>query len=74
MAGVEIEYLPVPQRYKGNGFTVRAPSFTLPKEITNIEQARQFIAANVLMKFRQTGACVPQPHEFHIFKWVDYNG
>jgi hypothetical protein len=44
MAGVEIEYLPVPQRYKGNGFTVRAPSFTLPKEITNIEQARQFIA------------------------------
>lgn len=44
MAGVELEYLPVPQRYKGNGFTVRAPSFTLPKEITNIEQARQFIA------------------------------
>jgi hypothetical protein len=44
MAGVQMDYLPVPQRYKGNGFTVRAPSFPLPKEITNVEQARQYIA------------------------------
>lgn len=44
MVGVTTEYLPVPQRYKGNGLTVRAPSFPLPKEITTLEQARQFVA------------------------------
>jgi SAM-dependent methyltransferase len=44
MAGITTEYLPVPQRFQGNGLTARAPSFDLPKEITNLQQAKKFIA------------------------------
>jgi SAM-dependent methyltransferase len=44
MAGVVTEYLPVPQRHTGNGFTLRAPSYPLPPEITNIEMAKGYIA------------------------------
>ena len=45
MGGMIAEYLPVPQRHNGNGLTLRAPSVTLPKEITSIDQAKRFIAA-----------------------------
>lgn len=38
------EYLPVPQRYQGNGMTMRAPSFPLPKEVTTLDTARRYIA------------------------------
>ena len=44
MAGVLLEYMPIPQRYQGNGLSLNAPSFVLPKDVTNIEQARKFIA------------------------------
>ncbi|MFN3827114.1 MAG: class I SAM-dependent methyltransferase [Micavibrio sp.] len=44
MAGFCMEYLPIPQRYSGNGMTVTAPSLELPREITNIEMARRYIA------------------------------
>ena len=44
MAGIVEQYLPVPQRYKGNGYTVNCPSFPLPKEIKNFEMARKYIA------------------------------
>lgn len=44
MAGFIEEYLPVPQRYKGNGYMVTCPSMPLPKEITNFELARKYIA------------------------------
>lgn len=44
LAGLVSEYLPVPQRHTGNGLSLRAPSFTLPKEITSIDQAKRFIA------------------------------
>lgn len=44
MAGIVEQYLPVPQRYKGNGYTVSCPSFNLPSDITNIEMARKYIA------------------------------
>ncbi|PZP54874.1 MAG: class I SAM-dependent methyltransferase, partial [Micavibrio aeruginosavorus] len=44
LAGIVSEYLPVPQRYKGNGLTQTLPSFTLPKEITDIDAARRYIA------------------------------
>ncbi len=44
MAGIIEDYLPVPQRYKGNGFIVDCPSMPLPKEITNFELARKYIA------------------------------
>ncbi|MCB9996449.1 MAG: methyltransferase domain-containing protein [Rhodospirillales bacterium] len=44
LAGMVVEHLPVPQRHKGNGLTLRAPSITLPKEVTTIDQAKKFIA------------------------------
>jgi len=44
MAGITEQFLPVPQRYSGSGYTVSCPSFTLPKDVTNIELARKYIA------------------------------
>lgn len=44
MAGIVEQYLPVPQRYKGNGYSVSCPSFPLPKEIENFEMARKYVA------------------------------
>jgi ubiquinone/menaquinone biosynthesis C-methylase UbiE len=44
MAGVIEDYLPVPQRYKGNGYIVSCPSMPLPKDVTNFELARKYIA------------------------------
>lgn len=44
MAGIFEEYLPVPQRYKGNGYVLTCPSMPLPKDITNFELARKYIA------------------------------
>jgi trans-aconitate methyltransferase len=44
MAGIVEQYLPVPQRYKGNGYTVNCPSFPLPPEIKNFDMARKYIA------------------------------
>ncbi len=44
MAGITTEYLPVPQRFQGNGLTIRAPSFDLPKEIMTMSQAQKMIA------------------------------
>ncbi len=44
MAGIFEDYLPVPQRYKGNGYMISCPSMSLPKEITNFELARKYIA------------------------------
>lgn len=43
-AGFVTEYMPVPQRYKGNGMTVTSPCFALPKEIESIEEARKYVA------------------------------
>jgi len=44
MAGLVSEYMPVPQRHQGNGLSLRAPTITLPKEITSIDMAKKFIA------------------------------
>ena len=44
MAGIVEQYLPIPQRYKGNGYTVTCPSFPLPKEIENFQMAIKYIA------------------------------
>ncbi len=44
MAGFIEDYLPVPQRYKGNGYILSCPSMPLPKEVTNFELARKYIA------------------------------
>ncbi|HEY0901325.1 MAG TPA: methyltransferase domain-containing protein [Micavibrio sp.] len=44
LAGFCMEYLPIPQRYSGNGMSMTAPALELPREITNIEMARRYIA------------------------------
>ncbi len=44
MMGFEVDYLPAPQRIEGNGLTARAPSVTLPKEVTSVYQARKYVA------------------------------
>lgn len=44
LAGFSMEYLPIPQRYSGNGLSMTAPSLDLPREITNIDMARRYIA------------------------------
>lgn len=59
MAGIVEQYLPVPQRYKGNGFLVSCPSLPLPKDITNLEMARKFIAE----KFEVPVDCVARMGE-----------
>ncbi len=43
-AGFTLKYMPVPQRYEGNGLSVSAPQFNIPKEITNYKMLKQFIA------------------------------
>ncbi|MBI4031491.1 MAG: methyltransferase domain-containing protein [Proteobacteria bacterium] len=44
LMGMEVEYLPVPQRHQGNGLSLKAPSVILPKEVTDIYQAKRYIA------------------------------
>src|SRR5690606_14129582 len=44
MAGICEQYLPVPQRYKGNGYVVSCPSFALPPDVANMDLAKKFIA------------------------------
>ncbi|MEM8834094.1 MAG: hypothetical protein AAGB32_06110, partial [Pseudomonadota bacterium] len=44
MAGIIETYLPVPQRYKGNGYTLTCPSLSLPPEIKNLDMAEKYIA------------------------------
>lgn len=59
MAGIIEQYLPVPQRYKGNGYTVNCPSFTIPSEIKNFDMAKRFIAD----KFEVPVECVSRMGE-----------
>ncbi len=59
MAGFIEDYLPVPQRYKGNGYILTCPSMPLPKEITNFELARKYIAE----KFEVPIECVSRMGE-----------
>lgn len=59
MAGIVEQYLPVPQRYKGTGYTVSCPSFNLPSEIDNFESARKYIAD----KFEVPVECVQRMGE-----------
>ena len=46
LAGYVLDYLPVPQRYKGNGAAVTAPTLALPREITSMNDARHYIATH----------------------------
>ena len=59
MAGIVEQYLPVPQRYKGNGYSVSCPSFPLPTDIKNFDMARKYIAD----KFEVSVDCVARMGE-----------
>jgi SAM-dependent methyltransferase len=50
MAGVVTEFLPVPQRYKGNGTVMTVPSFPLPKEVTDMDMAAKYLAEKLSCK------------------------
>ena len=50
MAGVVTQYMPVPQRYNGTGQTLTLPSFPLPKEVTDMEAAKFYIAEQFKVK------------------------
>jgi len=43
-AGFTVKHMPVPQRFEGNGLSISAPQFNIPKEITNYKMLKQFIA------------------------------
>lgn len=44
MMGIVTEFLPVPQRYKKSGMCISAPSYKLPNDIQDMEEAKIFIA------------------------------
>lgn len=82
MAGVVTQYLPVPQRYSGNGCIMTLPSFPLPKEVTDIEAARFFVAEQFKVKpehvarmgesyFAHIGVT---PHRIYPFAVTDMRG
>lgn len=50
MAGIVTQYLPVPQRLTGTGFTLTLPSFNLPKDVTDMEAAQHYIAKQFNVK------------------------
>jgi hypothetical protein len=43
-AAFSLEQMPVPERRDGNGMTASAITFNIPPEITNMKQAKKFIA------------------------------
>ncbi len=43
-AGFLTKHMPIPQRFEGNGLSISAPQFNIPKEITNYKMLKQFIA------------------------------
>ncbi len=82
MAGVVTQYMPVPQRYNGTGQLLTLPSFQLPKEVTDIEAAKFFIAEQFKVKpehvarmgesyFTHIGVT---PHRIYPFAVTDMRG
>lgn len=43
-AGFILKQMPVPQRHTGNANIISAPSFNLPRDVTNLKHAKKFIA------------------------------
>lgn len=81
MAGVVTQYLPVPQRFSGTGHCVTLPSFNLPKDVTDIEAARHYVAKQFGVKpeyvarmgesyFTHIGVT---PHRIYPFIVTDFN-
>ena len=43
-AMINLDHLPVPQRYKNNSKVVRLPAFNLPEDVRTLEDARAYVA------------------------------
>lgn len=43
-AGFIMKQMPIPQRHTGNANIISAPSFNLPREVTNLKHAKKYIA------------------------------
>jgi SAM-dependent methyltransferase len=65
MAGVIVDFMPVPQRYAGNGQMITLPSLPLPKEILNMDMARRYIAEKYEIKPEQVSK-LGEPYFSHI--------
>jgi len=59
MAGIVEKYLPVPQRYKGTGYTLTCPSIPLPPDLKNLDMVQRYIAD----KFEVPMECVSRMGE-----------
>lgn len=44
LAGFKAKFLPVPERFTGTSASIAAPTFPLPKDITNYDLAKEYIA------------------------------
>lgn len=65
MAGVIIDYMPIPERYAGDGQMVTLPMLNLPKEVTTMDAARKFIAEKYQIKLDQV-AKMGEPYFSHV--------
>ena len=46
-----LEKMPIPFRYEGNGLTVTAPRYPLPTDVTTIRQAKKYLAEKLTAKY-----------------------
>ncbi len=65
MAGVIIDYLPIPQRYNGDGQMISLPMLHLPKEIQNMDMAKKYIAEKFEIKLDQVSK-MGEPYFSHV--------
>jgi len=56
LVALEPKILPVPNRLGGDGAMLNAPSFVLPKDIRNVEEAKLFIAKKFRVPIEQVGS------------------
>lgn len=56
LVALEPKILPVPNRLGGDGAMLNAPSFVLPKDIRNLDEAKLFIANKFRVPVEQVGA------------------
>lgn len=65
MAGVIVDFLPIPERYSGNGQMVSLPTIPLPKDIQNMDMAKKFIAEKFEIKVDQVSK-LGEPYFSHV--------
>ncbi|MFP4385990.1 MAG: class I SAM-dependent methyltransferase [Alphaproteobacteria bacterium] len=49
-AGFLVQHMPVPQRFEGNGLSLSAPQYNIPKDVKNHRQLKQFVAEKMGVK------------------------